>query len=129
MLRFELKIDDNILTEVEKSASNKSEFIRQAIVEKLNSNANKNLEKSRTHLAKISELKEKIIDLEKMIFLLNQKSEKQTALMFKLLEEIFKINIMSFELHTQTKKEKYKENLQQYVDAKIELLKSELVNI
>lgn len=126
MSKFQLNIDDELIRQIEKVAGNKSEFIRQAIVEKLDMSNDIKYRNDLKILSKLDNVEDRIMDLERINFLLNQSLGKQDNLTFKLFEEIYKLNVMTLELHDPDKRNKYKEDLQNYAESKSQALREKI---
>ncbi|MFN8770937.1 MAG: hypothetical protein ACK5Z5_02160 [Neisseriaceae bacterium] len=83
MRRLHISFDDQMLEDMTKFTNNKSEFIRQAIIEKIERRNDTNGKNFTKIIYKIEELENRIMHNEKMIFLLNETIQKQQELLLE----------------------------------------------
>jgi metal-responsive CopG/Arc/MetJ family transcriptional regulator len=129
MARVELRISDNLNNELDKVTKNKSEFIREAVDEKLNKDNEKKLitlDDIYKITKEIEELKSHVVNLEKINFLQSKKIENNYKLILSMYETVASTKLLLIHLHGIEKAELILNTISQQTKDFVNNIKNEL---
>lgn len=121
MKRFEMTLDDNLYDKINNNSKNKSEFIRQAIIEKLDSKKGVNLENNNNEI-----LENRIHELETKVIISHEESKKTQQLVLQSIAQVLRVNAVVGNLLSPEKLDILKSNLDEGIKTKIDEIKQQL---
>ena len=121
MKRFEITLDDNLYDKINNNSKNKSEFIRQAIIEKLDSKKGVNLVNNNNEI-----LENRIHELETKVIISHEESKKTQQLVLQSIAQVLRVNAVVGNLLSPEKLDILKSNLDEGIKIKIDEIKQQL---